>query len=270
MKDIKDDTRWKDVSMFLNWKNQYCQNDHTTQSNAHIQCNPTKLPVSFFIELEQKKVLKSVWSHKRPWAATVTLRKMELEGSGHPASYSHQNSVVPVREQKNRSMKQERKPRNNPCTYSQLTYNGDKIFPGCSVVKNLSANSGEEGSIPGLRRFPGEGIGYPLQYSWASLMAQTVKNLPAMQETWVWSLGQEDPWRRAWQPIPIFLPGKSPMDREAWWATDGAKEPMGLQGLQNLWGCKESDMTEWLSTALRSLLGLEKRTTVSKAPCWIL
>jgi len=39
--------------------------------------------------------------------------------------------------------------------------------------------------IPGLGRSPGEGIGYTLQYSWASLVAQTVKNLPAMQETWI-------------------------------------------------------------------------------------
>ena len=47
--------------------------------------------------------------------------------------------------------------------------------------------------IPGLRRSSGEEIGYSLQYSWASLVAQLVKNLPAMQETWVQSLGWEDP-----------------------------------------------------------------------------
>ena len=47
--------------------------------------------------------------------------------------------------------------------------------------------------IPGSGRFPGEGIGHPLQYSWAYLVAQLVKNLPAMQETWVRSLGWEDP-----------------------------------------------------------------------------
>ena len=47
--------------------------------------------------------------------------------------------------------------------------------------------------IPGSGRSAGEGIGYPLQYSWASLVAQLVKNLPAMWETWVRSLGWEDP-----------------------------------------------------------------------------
>ena len=45
--------------------------------------------------------------------------------------------------------------------------------------------------IPGLGRFSGEGIGYPLQYSWASLVAQLVKNSPAMRETWVPFLGWE-------------------------------------------------------------------------------
>ena len=45
--------------------------------------------------------------------------------------------------------------------------------------------------------------------SWASLVAQTVKNLPGMRETWVQSLGWEDPLGRAWQPTPVFLPGES-------------------------------------------------------------
>ena len=47
--------------------------------------------------------------------------------------------------------------------------------------------------IPGMVRSPGEGIDYPLQYSWASLVAQLVKNLPTMRETWIQSLGWEDP-----------------------------------------------------------------------------
>ena len=47
--------------------------------------------------------------------------------------------------------------------------------------------------IPGSGRSPGEGIGYPLEYSWASLVAQLVKNPHAMRETWVQSLGWEDP-----------------------------------------------------------------------------
>ena len=49
------------------------------------------------------------------------------------------------------------------------------------------------GSIPGTGRSAGEGISYPSQYSWASLVAELVKNPPAMQKTWVQSLGWEDP-----------------------------------------------------------------------------
>ena len=60
-----------------------------------------------------------------------------------------------------------------------------------------------------------------------------VRNPPAIQETRVWSLGREDPWRRAWQPTPVFLPGESPGQRSL--ADYG------------LWGCKESDMTESLT-----------------------
>ena len=58
-------------------------------------------------------------------------------------------------------------------------------FPGSSAGKESACNAGDPGSIPGSGRSPGEGIGYPLQYSWASLLAQMVRNLPAMQETWV-------------------------------------------------------------------------------------
>ena len=66
-------------------------------------------------------------------------------------------------------------------------------FPDSSVGKEYTCNAGGPGSIPGSGRSPGERIGYPLQYSWASLVAQLLKNLPAMWETWVRSLGWEDP-----------------------------------------------------------------------------
>ena len=64
--------------------------------------------------------------------------------------------------------------------------------PDSSVGKESACNVGDPGSIPGSGRSTGEGIGYPLQYSWVSLVAQLVKNLPAMWETWVRSLGWED------------------------------------------------------------------------------
>ena len=62
-----------------------------------------------------------------------------------------------------------------------------------SVGKESACNAGDPGLIPGLGRYPGEGIGYPLLYSWASLAAQLVKNLPTKWETWVRSLGWEYP-----------------------------------------------------------------------------
>ena len=122
--------------------------------------------------------------------------------------------------------------------------------------------------ISGSGRSGGEGIGYPLQISWASLVAQLVKNPPAMQETWVQSLVWEDPlekgkathssilpltisfnfvrcgrpgfdpwvgkipWRRNWQPTPVLLPGKS----------HGRRSVVGYSP----WGRKESDTTERL------------------------
>ena len=58
-----------------------------------------------------------------------------------------------------------------------------------SVGKESACNAGDPGSILGSERSPGEGIGYPLQYPWAFLVAQMVKNLPAMQETLVQFLG---------------------------------------------------------------------------------
>ena len=66
-------------------------------------------------------------------------------------------------------------------------------FPHSSVGKESACNAGDPCSIPCLGRSTGEGIGYPLHYSWASLVIQMVKNPPAMQETWVWTLGWEDP-----------------------------------------------------------------------------
>ena len=75
----------------------------------------------------------------------------------------------------------------------------DLGFPDSSVGKESACNAGDPGLIPGLGRSPGEEIGYPFQYSWASLVAQMVKNPPAMPETWVRSLGWDDPGAtRAW------------------------------------------------------------------------
>ena len=66
-------------------------------------------------------------------------------------------------------------------------------FPHSLVGNESTCNAGDSGSIPGSGRSAGEEIGYLLQYSWASLVAQLVKNPPAIPETWVQTLGWEDP-----------------------------------------------------------------------------
>ena len=68
-----------------------------------------------------------------------------------------------------------------------LPYQG---FPGSSAGKKSTCNAGGPGSIPGLERSSGEGVGYPLWYSWVSLVAQKAKNPPVMRDTWV------HPWVR--------------------------------------------------------------------------
>ena len=84
-------------------------------------------------------------------------------------------------------------------------------FPGGLDGKESTCNAGDLGSILGSGRSPGEGNGYPLQYSWASLVAQMVKNLPAMQETWVQSRSWEDPLEKgkATHSSNICFPGGS-------------------------------------------------------------
>ena len=100
-------------------------------------------------------------------------------------------------------------------------------FPGSSVGKESACNAGDPGSIPRLGRSPGGGIGYPLQYSWASLVAQLVKSLQCKRpglDPWVGKI----PWRKEQLPTPVFWPGE-------------------FHGLYSPWGHKESDTTEQLS-----------------------
>ena len=87
--------------------------------------------------------------------------------------------------------------------------------------------------VPGSGRSAGEGIGYPLQYSWASLVAQLVKNPSAMQETWVQSLTWEDPLEKGKATNSSILAWRIGHNREL--VTDRETCP---------WGRKESDVTE--------------------------
>ena len=99
-------------------------------------------------------------------------------------------------------------------------------FPRGSAGKKCTCNAGDPSSIPGLGRSAREGIGYSLQYSWASLMAQLVKKSTcnAGYDPWIGKI----PWRRERLPTPVFWPGE-------------------FQGLYSSWGHRESDMAEQLS-----------------------
>ena len=141
------------------------------------------------------------------------------------------------------------------CTESSKI-DGNQGFPDSSVAKESACNARDPGLIPGSGRSSGEGNGNPLQYSslensmdggawqasvhgvtkywtrlsnfsffWASLVAQLVKNLPAMQETWVLSLGWEDPLEK----------GK---------ATHSSVLAWRIHELYSPWGRKELDTTE--------------------------
>ena len=98
-------------------------------------------------------------------------------------------------------------------------------FPGSSGGKE----SGGASLIPGSGRSPGEGIGYPLQYSWVSQVFQSVKNLPAMQETWVQSLGWEDPLEKGKATHSSILAWRIP-----WTEEPGGLQSMGLQSQTRL------------------------------------
>ena len=87
-------------------------------------------------------------------------------------------------------------------------------LPGSSDGKESTYNTGGPSSIPELGR-SGEGIRYPLQYSWASLVAQLVKNLPAKRETWVQSLGWADPLKKGKATHSSILAWRIPWTTES-------------------------------------------------------
>ena len=95
--------------------------------------------------------------------------------------------------------------------------------------KESTCNVGDPGSVPGLGRSPGEGISYPLQSSWASLLAQLVKNPPAMQEIQVQSLGWEDPLQKEMATYSSILA----------WEIPWTEEPGRLQSTES----QRADMT---------------------------
>ena len=97
-------------------------------------------------------------------------------------------------------------------------------FPSSLAGKEPTCNAGDSGSIPGLGRSAGKGIGYPLQYSWTSWVAQREKNPPAMRETWVQSLDWEDPLEKGMATHSSILAWRIP-----WTEEPGELQSMGSQ-----------------------------------------
>ena len=98
-----------------------------------------------------------------------------------------------------------------------------------SAGKESTCNTEDPGLIPGLGRSCGEGLGYPLQYSGASLGAQLVKNLPAVREIWFWSLDWEDPLEKGKATYSSILALRIP-----WTEKPGKLQFMGLQSQTGL------------------------------------
>ena len=115
-------------------------------------------------------------------------------------------------------------------------------FPHSSVGKESACSAGDPGSIPGSGRSSGEGTGYPLQYSWASLVAQLVKNPPAMWETWVL--------------IPEL--GRS--------LGEGKGYPLQYSGLESSMDC----IVHWVSKSWTKRLSLTHSVVLKFNPHWLL
>ena len=103
-----------------------------------------------------------------------------------------------------------------------------------------AGTTGNVGLIPGSGRSPGEGNGNPLQYSWASLIAQSVNNLPAVQEIRVWSLGQEDPLEKEMATHSSVLAWKIP-----WIEKPGGLQSMGSQRVRHDWAPNTYLLNPW-------------------------
>ena len=141
------------------------------------------------------------------------------------------------------------------------------VITRASLVARLgnesACHAGDPGSIPRSGRSTEEGIGYPFQYSWASLVAHMVKSLPEMQKTWVWSLDLEDPLEKgmathssilAWKiPWTVWLMGLQRVKHD--WATFPFTLLLVRDGLPLLfpthilrcfmWVCSASDPSLW-------------------------
>ena len=163
------------------------------------------------MHVKNKSVVKQDWAGK-----PLRLWRLDTCGKKEKKKKSWAKSLT----LQFRSGKVSAKPMENSQEYclSEGSQVSLRSFLGSSTGKESASNAGGPSSIPGSENSPGEEIGYPLQYSWASLVTQRVKNPPAMQEAWVRSLGWEDPLEEGMAIHSSTLTWRIPMDRRTWWA----------------------------------------------------
>ena len=133
-----------------------------------------------------------------------------------------------------------------------------------SAGKESTCNVGDTGLSPWLGRSPGEGIGYPLQYSWASLVALMVKNLPGMWETWVWSLDWEDPLKEGMATHSSILTWRIPMAEEP-----GGIRSMVSQRVRHDWATKHGSAIFKITHVVRTdtLIFTDEEIEASREGC---
>ena len=115
-------------TMFLDWKNQHCENDSTTQSNLQIQCNPYQTTNGIFHRTKTKNFTICIETQKTPNSQSNLEKEKQSWRNQGPGlqtilqRYSNQDSMVLAQKQKYRSMEQDRNPEINPCTYGHLIF----------------------------------------------------------------------------------------------------------------------------------------------------
>ena len=140
-------------TMFLDWKNQYCENDYTTKCNLQIRCNPYQITNDIFHRTRTKKFTIHMETQKT-LNSQSSLEKEEWSWRNQPSwlqtilqSYSHQDRLVLAQKQKYRPMEQDREPKDNPCTYGYLIFTKEiRIYNGAKTASSIDG-AGKTGQL---------------------------------------------------------------------------------------------------------------------------